>query len=64
MEKREITLLRAARDLLMKQKESHYVLDLTSEIVFYDEAYCDGSCLIDDINAYLEEEGYGRGTEL
>jgi len=54
MEDRKITLLKACRDLLKKQEESHYVLDLLSETVFYDEADCDGSCLLDDIEAELE----------
>lgn len=56
MEPRHITLLRAARDLITKQKNSHFVLDLTAETVFYDGADCDGSCLLDDINAFLDED--------
>ena len=55
MEPRHITLLRAARDLIAKQKNSHFVLDLTAETVFYDDTDCDGSCLLDDINAFLDE---------
>ena len=54
-EDRAVTLLKAARDLLSKQKESPYVLDMLAETVHYDDADCSGDCLIDDINAYLEE---------
>ena len=54
MEDRKITLLKACRDLLMKQKEAHYVLNLLSETVFYDDADCDGGCLLEDIEVELE----------
>ena len=56
-EDRAVTLLKAARDLLNKQNESPYVLNMLEQTVHYDEADCDGSCLIDDINAYLEDIG-------
>lgn len=42
-EDRAIILLKACRDLLNKQKDSFYVLNLLEEIVFYDDADCDGS---------------------
>lgn len=54
MEDRKITLLKACRDLLRKQKYSSYVLDMLSETVFYDEADCDGYCLLEDIEIELE----------
>ena len=57
MEDRKITLLKACRDLLQKQENSHYILNLLSETVHYDEADCDGSCLLDDIKNQLEIEG-------
>lgn len=50
------TLLLAARNLLNKQKDSDYVLNLLAETVPYDETECDGTCLIDDIEAYLNIE--------
>lgn len=53
---RKIVLLKACRDLLKKQVESHYILDLLSESVFYDDADCDGTCLLEDIEAELELE--------
>lgn len=53
MEDRKTTLLKACMNLLQKQEESHYVLDLLSETVHYDEADCDGYCLLEDIKAEL-----------
>lgn len=50
------TLLLAARNLLNKQKNSSYVLDMLTEIVKYDGTECDGSCLIEDIEDYLNIE--------
>lgn len=47
-------LLQACFDLLEKQKNSHYVLNLLTETVHYDDADCDGYCLMDDILCYLE----------
>jgi len=52
---RAITLLRAAKELLEKQKDSYYVLNMLAETVVYDGAECDGSCLIEDIGYLLEE---------
>ena len=51
---RVVYLLTAARNLLNKQNRSPYVLDLLEETVFYDDTECDGNCLLDDINAVLE----------
>lgn len=47
-------LLKACYDLLQKQEESHYVLNLLETTVHYDEADCDGYCLKNDIEAELE----------
>ena len=49
------TLLKAAGTLLKKQKDSNYVLNLLAETVYYDEAECDGSCLLDDIRYWFDE---------
>jgi len=54
MEDRKITLLKACRDLLRKQNDSSYVLNLLSETVFYDNVDCDGYCLLEDIEIELE----------
>lgn len=51
---RSEVLLRAAFDLLAKQRDSGYVLDLMGETAFYDDAECDGSCLMDDIANELD----------
>ena len=50
---RQTVLLKAAYDLLKKQKDGFYVLDLLAETVFYDDAECDGSCLMEDIEHCL-----------
>ena len=52
--KRARVLLKATYELLMKQNDSGYVLNLLSEIIFYDEAECDGCCLMEDIENLLE----------
>lgn len=49
------TLLKAAGTLLKKQKDSYYVLNLLAETVYYDEAECDGYCLLDDIRYWFDE---------
>jgi len=53
---RAITLLKAAKHLLELQEDSVFVLNLLEETVYYDEADCDGSCLLDDIREVLENE--------
>lgn len=60
MENRSITLLKAARDLLIKQNESGVLISYPIT-VHYDDADCDGYCLLDDISAHLAEtERLGR----
>lgn len=54
--KRYETLLKAAYELLKKQEESGYTLDLLSETVFYDGADCDVYCLMEDIAIELDLE--------
>ncbi len=49
------TLLKAAYELLEKQNDSGYVLNLLGETVFYDEAECSGGCLMEDSSYLLEE---------
>lgn len=51
---RAITLLNACKELLNKQNESAYVLNLLTTTVHYDEEDCEGSCLLEDIDAFLE----------
>ena len=53
MKTRKEVLLKASYDLLKKIDESNYG-DIMMETVFYDEADCDGGCLIDDIASELD----------
>lgn len=46
--------IKAIHDLLQKQKDSYYVLDLLAETVFYDDADCDGYCLYEETREWLE----------
>lgn len=50
---RKTVLLEAAYKLLKKQDDSSIVLNLLEETIFYDEADCDGSCLMEDIDLEL-----------
>ena len=53
-EERAKVLLKACFDLLQKQQESYYVLNLLRETINYDDADCDGYCLQEDIKDFLE----------
>lgn len=55
-EDRAITLLRATLEILRKCANSNYVLDVLGETAYYDEAECDGYCLMEDIRNYLDYE--------
>ena len=48
MDRKEV-LLRACYEMLKKCADSPFVITPTETTVFYDEADCDGSCLMDDI---------------
>ena len=52
MDRKEV-LLRACYELLMRQVESGYVLNLLDEIVHYDDTDVDGNCLLEDIRYEL-----------
>ena len=54
-EDRAIVLLKAALELLNKCDNSPYVLDVLSETAYYDGTDCDGCCLKEDIESFLEE---------
>tara|TARA_Y100000310_G_C20673865_1_gene811748 strand:- start:657 stop:851 length:195 start_codon:yes stop_codon:yes gene_type:complete len=49
------TLLKATFDLLEKQEDSVYVLNLLAEEIHYDNTLCDGCCLKSDIEYLLDE---------
>lgn len=52
--KRAKKLLKATHSLLKKQERSPFVLNILSETVEYDDAECDGNCLMEDIEALLD----------
>ena len=55
---RKLILLRAAYDLLKQAKGDHFVRAATEITVHYDDADCDGYCLMQDIAIELGiEEG-------
>ena len=56
-------LLRATRDLLNKQEETIYVLNILEETVTYYGAECDGGCLMEDISDWLELYGSEEVTD-
>ena len=60
--KRAETLLIATHDLLQKQYNNIYVLNLLAETIQYDEAECDGNCLMEDIEAWMFERGIDHDT--
>ena len=53
-ENRKDVLLRAAYDLLKRNAESPYVESAGSTCAFYDDANCDGHCLMEDIMFELD----------
>ena len=53
MNDRKIILLRAAYDLLKRASQDHYVHEATSIVTRFDDANCDGYCLMEDIAAEL-----------
>ena len=50
---RKTILLRACYDMLKKQRDAGYVISPFETTVFYDEADCDGLCLMEDIESEL-----------
>lgn len=64
MEDRATTLLTAAKELLSKQKKAGILIDHPIT-VHYDDADCDGYCLLDDISAHLSELAeYRMSTDM
>lgn len=51
---RALELLKATRDLLSKQNDTIYVLNMLETEVFYDDCSCCGNTLLEDIDDYLE----------
>ena len=50
--RRAAELIKAAIDLLLICNEGPYVKNAMTETVFYDEAYCDGICLMNDLLSF------------
>ena len=53
---RKTVLLQACYDMLKQCDESHYVISPMDTTVHYDDADCDGRCLMEDIENELDEE--------
>jgi len=53
-EDRATVLLKAVLEILNKCDEGPYAKDFFGETAFYDGTDCDGYCLKDDINDFLE----------
>ncbi len=53
MKDRKEILLRAAYDLLKRSTQDYYVREATSIYTRFDDANCDGYCLMEDIAAEL-----------
>jgi hypothetical protein len=53
MKDRKEILLRAAYDLLKRSTQDFYVREATSILTRFDDADCDGYCLMEDIAAEL-----------
>jgi len=56
--RRALYLLDATYRLLENQVESRYVLNILETTVDYDDADCDGNCLMEDIKYLLFEAEY------
>jgi len=54
MNDRKTILLRAAYDLLKRASQDHYVREATSIVTRFDDANCDGYCLMEDIASELD----------
>lgn len=48
-------LLKVTRELLQKQDDSYYVLNILEQTAVWDEAECDGHCLMNDIDIWFDE---------
>ena len=53
-DERFLVLMRAAYQLLKKQEESSYVLNLLGETTVWDGVECDGYCLMKEMRDILE----------
>ena len=56
-------LLKATHDLLEAADDSPYVEDALGIIVHYDDADCEGRCLMEDIEYHFDEFGEERSAD-
>lgn len=61
-ERRDV-LLRAAYEMLQKCIHARYVVSPAEVTVFYDDAECDGHCLLDDIRSEIENPNENQPEE-
>ena len=52
---RAYIMLKAARDILHKCRDSVYVTDVFTETAIWDGVECDGYCLMEEIEELVEE---------
>lgn len=55
--RRALILLKATSDILEKLDDTPYVLNFFGQTAIWDDAECDGYCLMEEINELLEEVG-------
>ena len=53
--KRAIVLLKATEDILKECNKTSYVKDVFEQTAMWDNAECDGFCLLEDITCFLDE---------
>ena len=56
-EDRAKILLKAAHEILTKCNQAAFVQDVMSVTAIWDEAECDGNCLMEEIGELIEEMG-------
>ena len=61
-EDRKTVLLKACLDMLKKCDDSHFVVSPMEVTVFYDDAECDGYCLMEDIEHELMSHEPTKGA--
>ena len=54
-QKRAYIMLKAARDILHECRDSVYVMDVFEATAKYDGTECDGSCVMEEIEEFIED---------
>ena len=55
-QEQSLKLLKATLDILKQCNESGYVKDVMEVTAIWDEAECDGKCLMEEVEALVEEQ--------